>query len=65
MALFIFNINTSRFRLLLMGYLTAIDFQLLNSKRLGISELLIYESLNCGFLYFSEICPPNEGLCAL
>lgn len=64
-ALFIFNINTSHFQLLLMGYLTVIDFQLLNSKCLGIFELLIYESLNCGFLYFSEICPPNEGMCAL
>lgn len=65
MALFIFNnINTSHFQLLLMGYLTMIDFQLLNSKCLGIFELLICESLNCGFLYFSEICPPNEGMCA-
>lgn len=24
----------------------------------------ISESLNCGFLYFSEICPPNKGTCA-
>lgn len=24
----------------------------------------IYESLNSDFLYFSEICPPNKGLCA-
>lgn len=38
----------------------------LPAPRVNFWEFLsyIYESLNCSFLYFSEICPLNKGMCA-
>lgn len=38
----------------------------LPASTVHIWEFLSYicESLNCGFLYFSKICPLNKGTCA-